>query len=164
MVNKIYKIICDYYKENGIEPSIREISKLMGFSSHNSVYYYLKKLESLNYIKHINNKWVLNKIECNGIKVINEDRYFNIEISNKERFIYKIKNNYFNDYMIKRNDYLIIEKHKMNNGDLGLFIINDDYRIMKYEYKDGFYILKDCEEEILVKINCIGKVVGLIRV
>lgn len=164
MENKIYEVICESYKRNGIEPSIRDIGKELGIKYHNGIYYYLKKLEKKNLIKHINGKWVLNKCDGYSVNVLNENRYFILDYSKNERFIFKIKNNYFNDLMIKKNDYLIIESHKLNNGDLGLFIINDEYRIMRYEYKEGFYLLSDNSVEVVSKINCIGKVVGLIRI
>ena len=61
-------------------------------------------------------------------------------------------------------DYLIIEKtNNLEDNDIGLFVINKKYRIMKYFYKDGFYILKDNEVLTLYKVRIIGKVIGVYR-
>lgn len=169
---QIYQQITIYYQENKVMPSVRELQKILGYKSPNSIYQIIKQLENKSYLKRNNhNKTVLvdNPIleptEFVTIKVVNtkETLIFNLNI--RKRYIsYKIKNNYFNDLYIKKMDYLIIEKtNKLDDNDLGLFIINKKYRIMQYFYKDGFYILKDNEIITLYRVRIIGKVVGVYR-
>ena len=79
---------------------------------------------------------------------------------NEKYVAFKIHNDYFNNIGIFRNDLLIIKNSKkIKNNDLGLFIVDNKYRIMKYNYKDGFYSLKDKEELLLNKVKIIGKVI-----
>ena len=89
------------------------------------------------------------------------NKYINIILNkNKKYLAYKINNNYFNNIGILKNDILVIEVNKrLKPSDLGLFIIDKKYRIMKYNYKDGFYLLSDNEEILLNKVNIIGKVI-----
>ena len=95
--------------------------------------------------------------------VINTKKMIDINIDNNT-ILYQIKNSFFTEYAINKNDYLIINTNiEIKNNELGLFLINNKYRIMKYTYIDGYYILEDNEREILYEIKIIGKVVGVYR-
>ena len=43
--NRIYEFICDYMKEKGFSPTVREIGEAIGLKSTSSVHIYLKRLE-----------------------------------------------------------------------------------------------------------------------
>lgn len=168
----VYKKIIKYYKENKCIPTIRELLKELDYKSTNTIYKYIKKLEDKGYLKrNKNNKLVIKEEidlynnEVTSIMVINTKEILTLNLNKNKKYIgYKIKHDYFNKLYIKKNDYLIIEKtNKLNNNDLGLFVINKKYRIMEYEYIDGFYILKDKEREILNKVKILGKVISIYR-
>ena len=87
-----------------------------------------------------------------------------LSIKNKKYLAYKIHHDYFNNQGIIKNDTLIIEEtKKIKPNDFGLFLIDNKYRIMKYNYQDGFYILSDWEEILLNRIKIIGKVIMIER-
>ena len=164
----VLKVITEYVKENTRIPTMRYIQKKLNYKSVNSIERIIKVLEDNNYlIRNKENKLILSKYSgiYNGlkiIKVINENnKYIHMILNKRNKYIaYKIKNNYFKDLGIFKNDLLIIRKDKnINNNDLGLFIIDNKYRIMKYNYQDGFYILCDYEELLLNKVKLIGKVI-----
>lgn len=169
----ILDIIIKYYKANRTMPSIRYLQKELCYKSTNSVYRYLLSLEKQNYlIRNTSKKLILNKdIQENykkGLKIIeiiNDKRQIRLWLDkNKKYYGFIIKNNDFEKEMIKKNDLLIIEVNsKIKNNELGLFLIKGKYRIMKFFYKDGFYILNDYEELILNKVKYIGKVIILKR-
>ena len=168
----ILQEIINYYKDNRIMPTRRLLQKKLNFKSVNSITQYLKSLEKQNYLKRNNdNKLVLNNYsELNKnlktIKIINmNNKYVNITIDKHKRYLaYKIHNNYFNNQGILRNDVLIVEEKKeLKSGELGLFIIDNKYRIMKYEYHDGFYLLSDNEELLLNRVKILGKVIMIER-
>lgn len=52
---KVLNAIDDYISSNGYSPSVRELCVLVGFSSTNTIYLYLKRLERLGYIERIKN-------------------------------------------------------------------------------------------------------------
>lgn len=168
----VYQEIIKYYKKNKYIPTIRELMKILNYKSTNSVYKHIKKLETKGYLKrNKNNKLIIKEeinvsnIEMITITIINTKEILMLNLNkNKEYIGYKINNNYFQKNYIKKHDYLIIEKtKKLNNHDLGLFIIDKKYRIMKYYYQEGFYILNDFETITLYKIKIIGKVIGIYR-
>lgn len=49
--NVIYDYICDYVKEFGYPPTVREIAKRVGLASSSSAHHYLKQLEEKGYIQ-----------------------------------------------------------------------------------------------------------------
>lgn len=55
-VEKISNYIKEYFLEHGYAPNIREIGQAIGFSSTNTVIYYLKKLEKKGIIRRTLNK------------------------------------------------------------------------------------------------------------
>ena len=168
---EILKIITNYIKENEIMPSLRYIQKELNYKSVNSIRQYFISLEKKGYLIRNNNKLIINNnnIYNNNlkrIKIINlKNKYIEIVLNKKNNYIaFKMNNNYFNRVGIFKNDILIIKiTKKITNNELGLFIIDNKPRIMTYNYKDGFYILKDNNEIILNKIKLLGKMVLLVR-
>lgn len=162
----IYKTIYTFINKNNYSPSIRELCKLLDIKSTKTIYNYLKKLKEKNLIYYDHNKKrtiIINKNINNKVNVINTKKIIEINI-NSNHLIYQIKNNYFENYNIKKNDYLIINiEKKIKNNDLGLFIINNEYRVMKYTYIDSYYILEDKTKEILNRINLVGIVEAIYR-
>lgn len=165
------KEIIKYYYDNKIMPTYRYLLKKLKYKSLNSIAQYFKVLEKKNYlIRNSEGKLVLNNITNNlnykRIAIINrKNKYTALVLNKKKQYLaYQMTNNYFKNMGIIKNDILIIElKNKLKNNDLGLFIIDNKYHIMKYQYKDGFYILKSNEEIILHRINLIGKVIFIER-
>ena len=51
--SKIYDYICDFLKEHGFSPTVREIEKMAGLTSPSSAHYYLKQLEEKGYIRRV---------------------------------------------------------------------------------------------------------------
>ena len=167
---KILKEIINYYKENKIMPSIRFIAKKLHYKSHNSVYQTFKSLEKKKYLIRHNNKLILNETvkEDTFIKIIpivNTNKTVNLFSNKKGKYLaFKLTNNYFINDCLKKGDILIVKEGKsIKENELGLFIIDGKYRIMKYNYKDGFYLLSDKEQIILYKIKLIGKVIKVLR-
>ena len=164
--------IVNYYKINGVMPTRRFLQKTMKYKSVNSITKYFKSLEEQNYLtrnsdsKIILSKYVIDNTNLKTINIINttNETCKLIIDRNKKYVAYKIHNNYFNNIGILRNDILIIELNKtLKDDDIALFIINKQYRIMKYRYQDGFYILKDKEEILLNRVKIIGKVIMIER-
>lgn len=172
-VEKLLKEIKKYYCTNKKMPTVRWLQKKLLYNSPNSIFRRLKKLEELGYlIRNSDNKLIISDSLLNyennirTVKVINrKNNYINIFSKSKDNyFAYKVNNNTFINDGIFKDDILIIKKnHKLNDNDFGLFVIDSKYRLMKYRYLDGFYILKDKEELILSKIDLIGKVVLIER-
>ena len=169
---EILGVIVNYYKKNYTMPSIRFLQKTFNYKSVNSISRYLKSLEKKNYLirnnhnKQVINHYLLANNNIKTIKIINQDnKYISIILDKYQNYLaYKISNNFFNNIGILKNDILIINiKSKLEKNDLGLFIIDEKYRVMKYNYKDGFYILKDSQELILTHVKIIGKVIMIER-
>ena len=162
---RVYESIKKFIKKNNYSPTIRELSKILVYKSTRTIHMYLQKLKEKNYITY-NNKprsIIINNEFKKNLLIINTKKVLEINFD-EHIIIYQINNDYFKKDAIKRNDYLIINtKSHIKNNDLGLFIINKDYRIMKYNYIDGFYILEDKEQLIVCEIKLIGKVVGVYR-
>lgn len=163
---KVYETIKKFIEVHRYSPSIRELNNILNYKSTKTIYRYLKNLKEkgyLNYQEHKKRSISINDTIKKNIVVMNTKKILNINF-NEDIVIFQIKNNYFQNLAIKKNDYLIINiKSKIKDGDIGLFIINNDYRVMRYTYYDGFHILEDNEKEYLYKINLIGKVVGIYR-
>lgn len=49
--NKIYDDICDFNKEHGFPPTVKEIAEMAGLASSSSAHHYLKQLEEKGYIR-----------------------------------------------------------------------------------------------------------------
>lgn len=167
LLNEIVK----YVKENHVMPTRRYLQNKLHYKSVNSITQYIKSLIKQNYLKYNNGKLILynESLYHNNLKVINVLNIKNKSLSvilnkNRKYVAFQIKNDYFQNIGILKHDLLIIEiVSNLNNGNLGLFIIDNAYRIMKYNYIDGYYILKDNEELILSKIHLIGKVIMIER-
>ncbi len=169
----IIRTINHYYQENKTMPSLRYLQKELGYKSSNSISQYLKKLESKGYLRrNKNNRLIIdNSIfhyneNLKNIEIINRKKdYIKIILNkNKDYIAYQVNNDIFKKRGIIKKDILIIEKKKeLDNNDIGLFIIDNKYRIMIYNYHDGFYILRDKEELILNKVKIVGRVILIER-
>ena len=49
----VYMFICDFNREHGYSPTVREIEKHVGLKSTSSVQAYLRKLEECGYIARL---------------------------------------------------------------------------------------------------------------
>ena len=165
--------IVNYVNENNYMPTRRYLQIKLGYKSVNSITYYINRLIKQNYLKkNTDGKIVIDKSginyqkELKTIRVINTRKtYIRLFLNKSHKYVaYKIHNEYFNNIGILRNDILIVQKNrKLYVDDIALFIIDKKYRVMKYNYKDGFYLLTDNEEILLNKVKIIGKVIGIER-
>ena len=168
---KILQEIIAFYKKNKFMPSSRYLQKKLNYRSHNSILQFMKILEKKNYLIRKENKIVLNdnyNYFNNGLKIINiinsTDKLNLILDLKKDYLAFKVKDNRLIKFNIIKKDILIIEKEKkIKNNDLGLFLINNNYEVYKYNYQDGFYILENDEEIYLNKVKTIGKVIKVER-
>ena len=171
---EILNEIINYYKKNMSIPSIRYLQKLFNYKSTNSIYKYINSLIQKGYLtKNDNRKLLINNCtiymdkSLRKIKIINQDnKYIHLFLEKTDNYIaYYVNNKNLVNYGINKGDILIIKRvSKINDNEIGLFLIDNKYRVMKYKYKDGFYILMDKEEIVLYKINLIGKVIMLERI
>ena len=168
----ILEEIKNYYQKEKLMPTIRFLQNQLHYHSTNSVAYYLKKLEKKGYLKRnnigqliINDFYIFNnQIKIIPVLNINNSFIYDLYPQTKDYVAFKIKNNYFIKNNILKEDILIIERTKaLHNNDLGLFIINKKYRLMKYQIKDHFYVLEDYELIFLNKVKIIGKVIAVKR-
>ena len=169
---EILMIIKDFYKENKLMPSFRYIQKKAGYKSINSIEQYIKSLENKGYlIRNYFNKLIINDnttydVNIKRIKILNvKNGFIYLNLNKRKNYLgYRLKNNFFQNQGILKNDILIIErKTYLKNDEIGLFIIDNKPRIMIYNYQDGFFILKDNETLILNKVKIIGKIVQIVR-
>lgn len=169
----VLKEIINYVHINKTMPTRRWLQNKLGYKSVTSITWFINSLLKQNYlIRNNEGKVILNDISNNfeqGLKevdIINsKNEKINLYLNKNKKYIaYKIHHNFFLNDGIIRNDILIIKiNNKLKNNDLGLFVIDNKYRIMKYKYQDGFYILKDFEEIILHQVKIIGKVIIIER-
>ena len=169
ILNEIIK----YYKKNMAMPSIRYLQYFFNYKSTNTIFKYLKSLETKGYLqRNSKNKVIIN--DCSlyknknlkQIRVINrKDNYVHIFLKKKNNYIaYQVNNNNLDCLGLMKNDIIIVQLNsKMHNNDIGLFIIDNKYQIKKYNYHDGFYILSSENEIILNKVNLVGKVIIIER-
>lgn len=169
----VLREIIKYFNQNKRIPTIRYLQKIFLYKSPNSIFRVIVKLEKDGYlIRNKEKKLVIADSLINydynlkTIKIINrKEKYINIILNKKKKYLaYQINNNCLKKDGLIKNDVVIIQiNKKITNNCIGLFLINNKYRIMKYKYLDGFYILKDKEELILNKVNIIGKVILIER-
>lgn len=167
----LLKEIISFYKKNKEMPTIRYLRDKLGYKSNYSIQTLLKQLEKENYlIRNEQKKLILeNQIIDNEnlkiIKIINSNSNVSIILNKEKKYTaYLLKNNYFTNNGLYKNDIIIIEKtKKLENGDYGLFLIDKKYRFMQYTFKDGFYILQDNDKIILNKVKIIGKAIMIER-
>ena len=167
----IFNLIIKHIKENNTMPTMRFIQNKLGFKSINSITQYFKSLENKGYLgRNSNNEYVTTAAIFNNnlkrIKIINlKNKYIEIVLNKNKNYLgYKLNNNYFKKDFFIKNDILIIEENsKLLNGDFGLFIIDNKYRLMKYNYIEGFYVLNDIETLYLNHVKTVGKVIKIIR-
>ena len=170
---KVLKEIICYFNKNKRMPTIRYLQEVFSYKSTNSIFRIIKKLEKDGYlIRNKFNKLVMSDSLLNydnnlkTVRIINrKDKYVNIILNKKKNYLaYQINNNYFKNNGLIKNDIAVIQiDKKISNNSIGLFIIDNKYRLMKYRCLDGFYILSVKEDIILNKINLIGKVILIER-
>lgn len=172
---EFFQIIVHYYQDKFLYPSLNDLKKLTNYKSYNTIYKYLNILETKGYIiynkeekkiSYIKYSFYNNKIL--QIPIINENDYvylYNLK-KNTNCIAFRTHNNRLNNECIKCLDILIIEKDLNNlENKLVLVLINDKYRILKYQKKDSFiYLLDDYQTYFLTSFDSIiGKVCQVIR-
>ena len=160
--NEILDCIKKYISDHGYPPTVREICRLMNYSSTSSVQKHINILIEKGFIKKdkIKNRSIellteneyLNKHTIN-IPVLNKNIFIELPISlipkNKEVYGYIMSDNSLVDNHIIKNDILIIEKTKSFNMDnIIVYMNNTDVIISKPSNSNK---------------NVIGKVIGLYR-
>lgn len=169
---RLLEEITNFYQRNKLMPTIRYLKDKLNYQSNYSIQRLLKSLEKQNYLKrNEKNKLILysdmtpKEDGLKIIEIINTKEKVAAILNKRKKYVgYIIKNNYLKKDKILKNDILIIERtSKLQNNDIGLFIIDKKYYIMKYRYKDGFYILSNKEEIILNKVQIVGKLIMIKR-
>lgn len=172
---KFFNTIFKFYQKNYYLPSIGELKKIFDYKSYNTLYKYLLILENKGYLKYSRDKkkiiYLNQGINSNNffkIPIINDQdvvEVTNLEL-NKEYLAIRIHNNRMNSYHLQNKDIIIIEKTLNNlNNKLVCVLIDDKYKILKYEKKDSFiYLFDDYNSYLLTSFNkIIGKVKMVIR-
>lgn len=172
-----FDFIIDCYKQTKEMPTIKILKKNSNYKSYNTIYKYLKQLETKDYIKLDNERtkiiYIKKHLENNinsNIPIINENKFITLNTSffnsKSECIAFKLHDNKLNSFHLKNKDILIIEKDLTNlNNKFVLVLINNKYSILKYIKKDGFiHLLNDKESFILERLDSIiGKVILTIR-
>ena len=119
-------------------------------------------------IRNDNHKLVLNKpfiTNKKEIKSLNSSHVVKVFLEKEKKYLsYKMKDNHLVSENIIKGDLLIIEiTNNLSNRGIGLFNINNNYLVGKYEKKESFYII-DYENIVICDSSCaIGKVIMLER-
>lgn len=79
---KIFEYICEFKKNYGYSPSIRDIQTEFGFKSTSTVAYHLQKIENDGLIKRTNgiNRAIIPQINSNDINAIDDMNFINIPL------------------------------------------------------------------------------------
>ena len=172
---QFFQLIKNYYKTNNILPNLNTIKKISNYKSYNTIYKYLKILESINYLKYDKDKKEItylmgcsNKIHT--IPFINKKEFIKIEINKLDNFsnyvAFQIDDNNLKKLGIIKGDIVITQKNNTYlNNKFVLVNIKNKYKVFKYQKKDGFtHLINDKDIiPIINNNNIIGKVVLLIR-
>lgn len=172
-----YDYILRCYKELNEFPSIAYLKEHTDYKSYNTIYKYLNQLEKKGFIKRSKNSkkimFTFDSVETSdfiSVPVINDNRFIKIEkspVKRDESYVsYVVKDNKLKSWNIFINDILVIEKRlAFLQNKLVLVYFDNEYRIFKYEKKDGYiHLTNDKENHITSNPNIIiGKVVRLIR-
>ncbi len=186
---EFYDRLKDFVNRNGYFPSFREIAKFTGLRSTNSVWKYIKKLESEGYVFEKNGKYSIVEMNENFIKIplmgfvpagspaeifselgeeIELPSWF-AEPSNKEIIAFKVKGLSMKDAYINDGDIVILKKtENALSGDTVIALLEDNSITLKKLkiLKDGFLLVPENEEYQPIKVKelrIIGKVVGVLR-
>ena len=172
-----YDYILKCYKELNEFPSLAYLKEHTSYKSYNTIYKYLNILEKKGFIKRSENSkkimFTFDSVESSeflSVPIINDTYSIKIQKSptkKDEIFVaYVVKDNKLKSENVFINDILVIEK-KLSylQNKLVLVYFDNEYRIFKYEKKDGYIRLtNDKENHISSNPNIIiGKVVRLIR-
>ena len=166
-------LILNFYEVNKILPTIRDLKDITKYKSYNTIYKYLKSLESKNMIIYDNTRkqitYINKTIKRNDviqIPFISQTNYFNLKNIDADCFILTIRDNNLKSFGIYLDDQVVIKK-ELTHLKNKFVMIKDDfgYKIYKYEKKGTFhYLINDKEELIFENTNIIlGKVVSLFR-
>ncbi len=186
---EFYDKLKNFIERNDYFPSFREIAKFTGLSSTNSVWKYIKKLESEGYVFDKNGKYSIVESNGNFIKIplmgfvpagspteIFSDLGEEIELpswfaepSNKEIIAFKVKGLSMKDAYINDGDIVILKRtENASSGDTVIALLEDNSITLKKLkiLKDGFLLVPENEEYQPIKVKelrIIGKVVGVLR-
>lgn len=162
---KIFEIIKRYIDNYNEGPTLREIQNKLGYLSISNIYSNVLKLDKKGYIIYKKGRkkgiYLPSTKKNIYLKTINTKK---MSFSFCNKIIYKVKGDYFSNINIHNSDYIIIDKNKkiLTKG-LGLFLIENKPRLMKYEVIDTYYILTDYETLYLDRIDFLGRACGLLR-
>ena len=173
---QFFNIILNYYNLNKELPTIGILKKISNYKSYNTIYKYLDQLEKKEFIKFNKKLKKLTYLKSSfydnltlTIPIVNTLTYlqiYNNLPANKSYLAYKVEDNSLKNYLIKKDDILIIEKNSsFYNNHLVLVEVANKYQIFKYVKKDSFvYLYNDKNNFTLANTKIIiGKVISLIR-
>lgn len=188
---EIYDFLKEYIRENLKPPSVREIAKSLNIPSTSTVHYHLKKLEEAGLIRLERNRSrniqllsnltkqkpfaympVVGRIKA-GYPAISEEnieRYLNIpeELTKKADFALRISGDSMKNAGILDGDLVLVKQTPViNPGEIGVFLVDGETTIKKFEIIDGKPALvpENPDYQIIFpkEFFVIGKIVILIR-
>jgi len=165
----LYKVILDYFKNNGFSPTLEELKEKIKIKSLNTVVYHLSALEKKGYIRRQKNAKrnieiidygnfnspttktipVFASVGCDDLSVIaneHHDEFIEVDsnlVGNKND-IYAVRavGDSMNDAGIENGDYILVEKTEVaENGEKVVAIVGDMVTVKKLERKGGVTVL-----------------------
>ncbi len=186
--NIFFKRLKSLIKNEGYFPSMRELKKYFGFSSTNTIWKYLKILESKGYLKKNNGTYELTDIgyfisvPLVGIVPAGEPLEIFSELGEsielppwfvpenyQDIIALKVKGQSMKDAYIDEGDIVVVKRgDDVNSGDMVIAILPDNSITLKrLKIDDDCYILVPENPEyspiITKEIKIIGKLIGVLR-
>ena len=148
---EILDLIKDHLKEKGFPPTRADISRTLGFKSHNAAEQHLRAIEKKGFISILSgaSRGIVLNEEESGIPVVGlvaagnpilaeENIEKNLEIpsdmfSQKADFLLRVKGESMKDIGINEEDLIAVRKSKeCKNGDIVVARINDEVTVKTF--------------------------------
>ncbi len=184
----VYDYITRSLRDNGFAPSVRDISKALGYRSTSTVHMYLNRLDLLGYIKKEDGKSraisvidqmpsvtavpVLGTVTA-GQPILAEENFegyigFIGKTPNEELFALKVKGESMIEIGILDGDTIVAEKTcYAENGEIVVALIDNEATVKRFFREDGHYRLQPenstMEPIIADEVLILGKVIAIQR-
>ncbi len=186
---EVLEFIKDFWEREGRFPTVREVSKALGFNSSGSSFFHMKALVKKGYLSQDENgRFYLKNFSGEnyaylpllgiikaGIPVESPeiiDDYIPVPeriVKSKEgAFLLKVKGDSMEGAHILDGDLVIVQKQNFaNKGDIVVALIGDESTVKIFSEENGTFCLKPANEKysiIYPPFSIIGKVIGLYRI
>lgn len=186
---RVFDRLSSFIKEKGYTPSFRELAKLLGLKSLNTVHFHLKELEEKGYIKYpryrsrliqLKSSFQLRAIKIPLLGMVpaglptlaveEHEEYIEVDSSlvQGRSFALRVKGESMRDAGILDGDIVIVRLQNMaQNGEIVVARFEDEATVKYLRYrKDGLY-LEPANENFkpipIEEAKIIGKVTAVIR-